>query len=107
MFGVHQIVVVAVAAASVVAASPALAGTTSRVSVANDGAQANRLSDAPALSQDGRVVAFESDGALTPNDRNRLRDVYVHDRSGGAVRLASYGTSGYAARGASSHASLD
>lgn len=33
-------------------------GTTTRVSVASDGTQANGSSDAPAISADGRYVAF-------------------------------------------------
>lgn len=57
-------------------------GKTSIVSIARDGASAN--SDGcilPAISFDGRYVAFESDSSnLVPGDTNGKTDVFVHDR---------------------------
>jgi Ca2+-binding RTX toxin-like protein len=53
-------------------------GTTTRVSVANDGAQANGRSDHPTLSADGRSIAFTSDASnLVPDDTNNRSDVFV------------------------------
>ena len=46
-------------------------GTTERVSVGSGGAQGNEYSFGPAISADGRFVAFESDATnLVPGDTN-------------------------------------
>jgi Tol biopolymer transport system component len=75
-----------------------LAGVTTRVSVATSGAQANGDSDSPAISADGRYVAFASGATnLVSGDTNGLGDVFVHDRVTGAttrVSVASDGTQG-------------
>ena len=56
-------------------------GETTRVSVASDGAQGNQDSFWPALSADGRYVAFGSFATnLVPGDTNNKADVFVHDR---------------------------
>lgn len=63
--------------------SPAFAqsGVTERVSVDSSGAEANSTSDMPALSADGRFVAFASIASnLVPDDTNDFIDVFVHDR---------------------------
>ena len=53
-------------------------GVTRRVSVTGAGAQANAYSDEPALSSDGRVIAFESlAGNLVAGDTNGKDDVFV------------------------------
>src|SRR5262249_29399620 len=55
-------------------------GDTVRVSVASDGAEADGFSAEPALSADGRYVAFESDADnLVPGDTNDPSDVFLHD----------------------------
>lgn len=57
-------------------------GTTERVSVANDGTQADHNSFEPSLSDDGRFAAFRSLAAnLVPGDANARADVFVHDRT--------------------------
>src|SRR5690242_10023935 len=59
----------------------AAADPTTRVSVPTGGAQANGNSLAPAISKDGRYVAFYSDASnLAAGDTNRARDVFVYDR---------------------------
>ena len=56
-------------------------GTTTRLSVATDGTQANAASAAPKISGDGRYVVFESAATnLYPNDANQLVDVFIRDR---------------------------
>jgi hypothetical protein len=55
------------------------AATTERVSVNSDEEQANASSGGAALSADGQVVAFESEGALVPEDSEFPVDVFVHD----------------------------
>jgi Tol biopolymer transport system component len=73
-------------------------GQTSRVSVASDRSQANNYSWAPAVSPDGRFVAFSSGASnLVPGDTNDVGDVFVHDRQTGQtsrVSVASDGTEG-------------
>src|SRR6266511_1513025 len=71
---------------------------TTRVSVASDGTQANDLSVLPAVSGDGRYVAFESDATnLVPGDSNVRRDIFVRDLQTAEttrVSVASDGTQG-------------
>lgn len=56
-------------------------GVTQRVSVASDGTQANGDSILPAISADGRFVAFSSEASnLVAGDSNNLADIFVHDR---------------------------
>jgi Tol biopolymer transport system component len=56
-------------------------GQTSRVSVASDGAQGNGDSFSPAISANGRFVAFVSGATnLVRGDTNGATDVFVHDR---------------------------
>jgi Tol biopolymer transport system component len=73
-------------------------GSTERISVASDGAQANFHSDEPAVSRDGRIVAFSSVASnLVPGDDNGSLDVFVHDRATGSterISVASDGTQG-------------
>lgn len=59
-------------------------GQTERVSVDGTGAEALLGSTRPALSPDGRYVAFESGASnLVPGDTNAKLDVFVHDRQTG------------------------
>lgn len=48
----------------------------------------------PALSADGRHVAFLTDGAFDPNDTNGYRDAYVRDLDTGKTEWASLSSSG-------------
>ncbi len=55
--------------------------STVRVSVASDGTEANADSYFPAISADGRFVAFESNADnLVAGDTNLETDVFLHDR---------------------------
>ena len=73
---------------------------TSRVSVATGGAQANGHSISPAISGDGRYVAFYSDASnLVAGDANRARDVFVYDRQTGETTRVSVGVGGAEANG--------
>src|SRR5205823_2841891 len=70
-------------------------GMTERVSVASDGTQANNVSSYPALSADGRFVAFQSDATnLVAGDTNGATDVFVHDRQTGATERVSVASGG-------------
>ncbi len=79
------------------------AGTTERVSVATNGAQANSDSnDRPAISADGRYVAFSSDATnLIAGDTNGTTDVFVHDRQTGTTERVSVATNASQANSAS------
>ena len=56
-------------------------GVTQRVSVDSDGDQANGDSILPAISADGRFVAFSSEASnLVAGDTNNQADIFVHDR---------------------------
>lgn len=64
-------------------------GATSLVSVASNGAPADRGSHHPSISADGNFVAFMSTAKnLTVNDKEWL-NVYVHDRSTGNTTCVS------------------
>ncbi len=74
---------------------------TERASVSSAGAEANGLSLGPAVSADGRYVAFGSDSSnLTPGD-TLTRDVFVHDRLTGATELVSVASDGAQGNGPS------
>ena len=70
-------------------------GVTSLVSVALDGGSANGDSGTPAISADGRYVAFESDASdLVRGDTNESRDVFVRDLLTGKTTRVSVSSNG-------------
>src|SRR5262249_13871093 len=80
----------------------------SRVSVASDGTQGNASSGlaftltTPALSADGRFVAFQSYASnLVPGDTNGSSDAFIHDRQTGQTARLSVGSDGRQANGPS------
>lgn len=85
------------------ATSQAAIELTVRVSVAGDGAQADTdTNEAPALSADGRYVAFDSLATnLVPGDTNDEYDIFVHDRQTGATERLSLTSDGVQRRGIS------
>jgi hypothetical protein len=63
-------------------------GVTERVSVASDGTQANGDSILPAISADGRFVAFSSEASnLVAGDTNNQADIFLHDRQSDTTEL--------------------
>jgi Tol biopolymer transport system component len=82
-------------------------GRTERVSVTRAGKQAgadrtNNGSNAPAISADGRYVAFHSaDSNLVRGDTNRTFDIFVHDRRTGRTSRVSVSGNGRQANGES------
>ncbi len=73
--------------------------TTERVSVDSTGGEGNGRSVAPALSADGRFVAFWSNASnLGPGDPTSNWDVFVHDRNTGVTEGVTAGSSGPLAR---------
>ena len=70
-------------------------GVTERLSVATDGAQGSRGSLHPAISQDGRFVAFDSWAPdLVAEDTNDRVDVFVRDRQTNNTERVSLSGSG-------------
>jgi len=82
-------------------------GTTTRVSVATGGGQANGSSSNPAISFDGRYVAFTSTATnLVAGDTNSASDIFLHDRDLGTTRRISVSTSGTQSNGNSNRPSM-
>jgi Tol biopolymer transport system component len=84
------------------------AGTTERVSVDSAGNQVMYVaSDDPAISADGRFVAFDSLGSFDTNDTNiYYTDVYVHDRQNGKTKVLSVDANGKSGNGNSAWPSI-
>ncbi|MHB9054157.1 MAG: TolB family protein, partial [Thermoleophilia bacterium] len=78
-------------------------GATTRVSTDSSGAQATGGSSYPAISADGRYVAFHSNATdLVAGDSNGVWDVFVKDTQTGATTRVSTDSLGAQATGGSS-----
>lgn len=76
-------------------------GTTLRVSLATVGLQANAACLAPAMSDDGRYIAFHSAADdLVTQDQNGFVDVFLRDVSSSTTERVSIGWDGSEAAGA-------
>ena len=76
------------------------AGTTERVSVSSGGAQADQVCQYPAISADGRYVAFMSGAStLVPGDTNGFVDIFVRDRQSGTTERVSVDSGGAQSNG--------
>ncbi len=75
-------------------------GITERVSVANDGGEADSFSTAPVISADGRFVVFTS-GAnnLVESDTFSGGDIFLRDRVNGRTTLISVNSAGLQSNG--------
>ncbi len=73
-----------------------LTGTTTRISVASDGTQGDNESDeTPAISADGRYVAFSSHATnLVTGDTNATQDIFVRDTVNNTTTRVSVDSSG-------------
>ncbi|MEQ1820995.1 MAG: hypothetical protein ABL949_00625, partial [Fimbriimonadaceae bacterium] len=75
-------------------------GTTTRVSVSTAGVESNGFNWTPALSGDGRYVAFASSASnLVANDTNGSSDIFVRDRQTGQTIRVSVSSAGLQANG--------
>ena len=102
----RAVLLVTVAAAVAAAgAAPAAAApvTTVRVSIASNGAPANRAATAAVIAADGHTVAFESAATnlSVRADTNGATDVFARDLRTGITRRVSVAGSGAQARGRS------
>ncbi len=72
-----------------------LAGTTERVSISSGGAQGNGECSYPAISADGRYVAFGSSASnLVAGDTSGRQDIFVRDRTASTTERVSVSTGG-------------
>ncbi len=70
-------------------------GITERVNVNSSGKEASSYSSSPAISADGRTVAFQSQADnLVSEDNNGVIDIFVHDRETGTTERVSVDTCG-------------
>jgi len=82
-------------------------GITTRASVAADGSEPEASSNVPAISADGRYVAFGSwADDLVPGDTKGVADVFVRDRLAQTTERVSVDSTGLEANGASGEADL-
>jgi subtilisin-like proprotein convertase family protein len=81
-------------------------GETQRISVASDGTQGNIDSFNPAMSSNGRYIAFSSNADnLVPGDTNGFRDIFVYDRQTAQTARVSIASDGTQADGNSDYTS--
>lgn len=70
-------------------------GVTTRVSIGSSGAEANADSMSPAISGDGRYVAFVSDATnLVSGDTNGVADIFLRDQQTDITELISIASDG-------------
>jgi Tol biopolymer transport system component len=82
-------------------------GETTRVSVSSSGGEANGDSFAPAISSDGRFVAFASAASdLVDGDTNEANDIFVRDCQTNTTTRVTVGFDGSQANGGSDQPSL-
>ncbi|MEZ5243989.1 MAG: hypothetical protein R2707_02755 [Acidimicrobiales bacterium] len=81
--------------------------STTRVSLTDADGESAGVASAPAVSADGRFVAFVSTGSdLVVGDTNGVADVFVRDRVAGTTVRVSVRSNGNEANGASSEPSI-
>lgn len=92
---VAGLLVVAAGALPPARAAVAAGPTTVLVSVATNGRAGNQISSQPAISADGRYVAFTSKASnLVAGDTNRKADIFVRDLLLGRTERVSVATNG-------------
>ncbi|MGI8671690.1 MAG: hypothetical protein ACR2LU_03685 [Luteitalea sp.] len=79
---------------------------TTRVSLSEASAQLTGASNRPGITDDGRLVVFESTGAGVASDTNALSDVYLRDLTAGTTVLISRTPAGNGGNGNSADASI-
>jgi Ca2+-binding RTX toxin-like protein len=85
-----------------------IAGTTELVSVAMGGEEPNSASTEPAISDDGRHVAFSSFSSnLVPGDSNGRPDIFVRDLDARTTERVNVSNAGDQATGDSSRPAID
>lgn len=81
--------------------------STEPISVSSDGLLGNAQSQYPAISGDGRYVAFQSEANnLVEGDENGKRDILIRDRHAGVTELVSLSNLGLQANSHSQYPSI-
>jgi Tol biopolymer transport system component len=84
-----------------------LRGTTTRVSVNTEGGDPDNGTSAPAISANGRYIAFDGYASnLVPDDGDQKSDIFVRDVIAGTTTRVSVDTSGGPPNGVSWNASI-
>lgn len=102
-----QLTVLSVAAGILMGLSPvssvlAVSPKTVRASVSSTGSEGNSYSESPALTANGRNVAFASEANnLVDDDGNDTMDVFVHDLLTGKTQRVSVDSAGVEGNGPS------
>ena len=100
--GVLAVATVSVLLLSGTAAALPTPGFTELVSISSVGVQGNQDSQQPAVSADGRWVAFASPSDnLMPDDTNASSDIFVRDRRTGTTQRVSVSSAGRQGNGGS------
>ena len=82
-------------------------GLIERLNLSSNGQQDNGNAHLEAMSANGRVLAFSSDGDnLSAGDSNRQRDIFIKNRDKAGVERVSLDSAGQQANGASHDADL-
>ncbi len=81
-------------------------GATTRVSVASNGDQANATSTSPAISTDGRFVAFTSYATNLASGTSGMGDIFVNDRFTGVTEFVSVASGDLLGNKGSDHLSI-
>lgn len=82
-------------------------GTTKKVSVRSNGVQGNNGSRDPAISAWGTYIVFDSLASnLVSNDKNGVRDVFMHNRVTGKTQIVSVNSAERRGNGPSGNASV-
>ncbi len=85
---------------AIAASELVLLTSTNRVSVHTDGSEGDLGSQYPSTSEDGQIIAFQSDATtLVDNDTNALRDIFVRDRKTRVTTRVSQSVAGVQANG--------
>jgi len=104
---VHVWVFAGYLAVSIISGAVSYADTIEVVSVNSAGKFGNNESSHPAISADGRYVAFDSTASnLAPGDTNGKKNIFVHDRQTGKTEVVSKNSAGTLADTDSEHHSL-
>ncbi|MDF1861280.1 MAG: hypothetical protein P1U87_13770 [Verrucomicrobiales bacterium] len=84
-----------------------VSGTITRVSISSGGSEADNGSNSPAVSSDGRFVAFQSSATnLVSGDTNATEDIFLKDLETGNLVRCSVDDSGIEGNGYSQDAAL-
>lgn len=98
----HAVLIVSVLVIFVGSGQSADYRTLQRISLNSNGAEGNQNSYFPAISTDGRFIAFVSSATnLVANDTNNVSDIFVRDLQTGATTPISVSSRGEKANGAS------